>query len=215
MEYEVDGKKYCMERAIATQQTGWSFVSQCRDWLPDLVGGLLWFGTDDTGTTVYMPFYCGMTEVPAELAEGDINTLSLGSNFWVNNIVANQAYNRYDQMIPDIRKVQGGLENSYADAVKTSDKALAAMLEGGDSNGYANAVNTMGASIAKIATDAYRDLAGYLFVKYMDGNVKKTDENGDFIKSEYGLPVYPTFPGYDKRYYEQIVKESGNHFLIK
>ena len=215
MEYEVDGKKYCMERAIATQQTGWSFVSQCRDWLPDLVGGLLWFGTDDTGTTVYMPFYCGMTEVPAELAEGDINTLSFVSNFWVNNIVANQAYNRYDQMIPDIRKVQGGLENSYADAVKTSDKALAAMLEGGDSNGYANAVNTMGASIAKIATDAYRDLAGYLFVKYMDGNVKKTDENGDFIKSEYGLPVYPTFPGYDKRYYEQIVKESGNHFLIK
>lgn len=215
MEYEVDGKKYCMERAIATQQTGWSFVSQSRDWLPDLVGGLLWFGTDDTGTTVYMPFYCGMTEVPAELAEGDINTLSLGSNFWVNNIVANQAYNRYDQMIPDIRKVQGGLENSYADAVKTSDKALAAMLEGGDSNGYANAVNTMGASIAKNATDAYRDLAGYLFVKYMDGNVKKTDENGDFIKSEYGLPVYPTFPGYDKRYYEQIVKESGDHFLVK
>ena len=118
-------------------------------------------------------------------------------------------------LIPDIRKVQGGLENSYADAVKTSDKALAAMLEGGDSDGYANAVNTMGASIAKNATDAYRDLAGYLFVKYMDGNVKKTDENGDFIKSEYGLPVYPTFPGYDKRYYEQIVKESGDHFLIK
>lgn len=52
MEYEVNGKKYCMERAIATQQTGWSFVSQSRDWLPDPVGGLFWFGTDDTNTSV-------------------------------------------------------------------------------------------------------------------------------------------------------------------
>ena len=99
-----------MERAIATQQTGWSFVSQSRDWLPDPVGGVFWFGTDDANTTVYMPFYVGMTEVPAELTKGDINTLSLESNFWVNNIVANQAYNRYDLMIPDIRKVQNSLE---------------------------------------------------------------------------------------------------------
>ena len=215
MEYEVDGKKYCMERAIATQQTGWSYVSQSRDWLPDPVGGLFWFGTDDTNTSVYMPFYCGMTEVPAELAEGDINTLSLNSNFWVNNIVANQAYNRYDQMIPDIRKVQGRLEKGFRESRSARDNELKAKVEAGDKAGYLKAVNAEGASIAKEATDAYRDLAGYLFVKYMDGNVKKTDEEGRFIKSEYGLPVYPTFPGYDKRYYENIVKETGDRFLLK
>lgn len=215
MEYEVDGKKYCMERAIATQQTGWSYVSQSRDWLPDPVGGLFWFGTDDTNTSVYMPFYCGMTEVPAELAEGDINTLSLNSNFWVNNIVANQAYNRYDQMIPDIRKVQGRLEKGFRESRAVRDNELKAKVEAGDKEGYLKAVNAEGASIAKEATDAYRDLAGYLFVKYMDGNVKKTDEEGRFIKSEYGLPVYPTFPGYDKRYYENIVKETGDRFLLK
>lgn len=215
MEYEVDGKKYCMERAIATQQTGWSYVSQSRSWLPDPVGGVLWFGTDDTGTTVYMPIYCGVTEVPAELAEGDINTLSLGSNFWVNNIVANQAYNRYDQMIPDIRKVQSRLEKGFQDSRAEVEKNLVQTVETGDIEGYRKAVNAEAASVAKEATDSYRDLAGYLFVKYMDGNVKKTDEKGDFIKSEYDMPVYPTFPGYDKRYYEQIVKEKGEHFLVK
>lgn len=216
MEYEVDGKKYLMERAIATQQTGWSFVSQSRDWLPDPVGGLFWFGTDDTNTTVYMPFYVGMTEVPAELAEGDINTLSLDANFWVNNIVANQAYNRYDLMIPDIRKVQGSLEKDFHSSRASRDNELAALVTAGDMEGYTREVNAEGKEIAKRATDAYRNLAGYLFVKFMDGNRKKTDADGNFIKSEYGLPVYPEFPGYtDKRYYENIVKESGDHFLIK
>lgn len=215
MEYEVDGKKYCMERAIATQQTGWSFVSQTRSWLPDRVGGVLWFGTDDTNTTVYMPFYCGMTEVPAQVQPGDINTFSIDSNFWVNNIVSNQAYYRYDQMIGDIRRVQSSLEKGYIDSRAQVEADLVKLLETGDIAGYTDKVNKEGAEIAKGATDAYLELAKYLFVKCMDGNLKKTDENGNFIKSEYGMPIYPSFPGYDKKYYENIVKESGDHFLIK
>lgn len=215
MEYEVDGKKYLMERAIATQQTGWSFVSQSRDWLPDTVGGVFWFGTDDTNTSVYMPLYCGMTEVPAELAQGDVNTFDINSNFWVNNIVANEAYHRYDMMIPDIRKVQNKLEKGFFEQVKANDPKLKAMVEAGDMDAYRNAVNALGAQDAKEATDRYRDLAVYLFVKFMDGNRKKTDSDGNFIKSQYGVPVYPEFPGYDKKYYENIVKESGDHFLIK
>ena len=215
MEYEVDGKKYCMERAIATQQTGWSFVSQSRDWLPDPVGGVFWFGTDDTNTSVYMPLYCGLTEVPVQLQECDINTLSLDSNFWVNNIVANQAYNRYDQMIPDIRKVQGRLEGDFQSSRKDVEEKLSQLVESGNMEAYRNAVNAEAAAFAKDATDSYRDLAGYLFVKFMDGNRKKTDENGNFIKSEYGMPVYPEFPGYDKKYYENIVKETGDHFELK
>lgn len=214
MEYEVDGNKYCMERAIATQQTGWSFVSQSRDWLPDPVGGILWFGTDDTNTSVYMPFYCGMTEVPNELKPGDINTFDMDANFWMTNWVANQAYNRYDLMIPDIRKVQNALEDSFRDSRQAKDKELAAIVTSGDMEAYRNAVNREGAEVAKKATDDYRNLAQYLLVKYMDGNMKKTDANGNFIKSEYGLPVSPSFPGYDKKYYENIVKETGDHFKL-
>lgn len=215
MEYEVDGKTYCMEHAIATQQTGWSFISQTRADMPDEIGGVIWFGTDDTNSTVYMPFYCSMTEVPAELAPGDINTFSFDSNFWMTNWVANQAYNRYDLMIPDIRKVQGGLEKKYISSRASREKELKSMLDRGDKAALVASVNSEGKAIAKEATDAYRDLGQYLFVKFMDGNMKKTDENGNFIKSEYGLPVYPTFPGYDKKYYENIVKESGDHFLVK
>lgn len=214
MEYEVDGNKYCMERAIATQQTGWSFVSQSRADLPDPIGGVLWFGTDDTNTTVYMPIYCSVTEVPEQLAPGDINTFDFNSNFWMNTWVANQAYERYDRMIPDIRKVQGKLENSYRNSRKEVEKQLLALHSAGDMDGLRKKVNTESKAIAKEATDSYRDLAQYLLVKFMDGNQKKTDENGNFIMTEYGIPEYPTFPGYDKKYYENIVKETGDHFRI-
>lgn len=204
-----------MERAIGTQQTGWSFVSQSRNNLPDVVGGVLWFGTDDTNTSVYMPFYCSMTEVPDQLKEGDVNNFSFDSNFWMNNWVANQAYYRYDQMIPDIRKVQENLENKYRDSREKREKELVEILNSGDDNMFRKSVNEEGKAIAKESTDAYRDLGIYLFVKYMDGNRKKTDKDGNFTTNEYGLPSYPDFPGYDKKYYENIVKENGDHFLVK
>lgn len=214
MTFEVDGKTYCMERAIGTQQTGWSFVSQSRDWLPDPVGGIIWFGTDDTNTSVYMPFYCSMTEVPSQLEKGDINNFSMDSNFWMNNWVANQAYNRYDQMIPDIRKVQSNLEEGFQNSRPQMDEQLVALFNQGDLEGLTKTVNAEGAQFAKNATDNYRDLAMYLLVKYMDGNVKKTNEDGTFKITEYGIPATPSFPGYDQRYYDNIVKETGDHFLI-
>lgn len=217
MDFKVDGKTYMNERAIATQQTGWSFVAQSRPQLPDAVGGLLWFGTDDANTCVYMPFYCSMTEIPLEVrhGNGDMNTYSDTSNFWVNSRVANQAYHRYDLMIPDIRKVQQGLEDSYETLVPALDAELTALAEAADAAGLAAAVNAHGARVSKEATDAYRDLDRYLLVRFMDGNMKKIDDKGKFIYSEYGMPVYPEFPGYNQTYYDNIVRETGDHFLDK
>lgn len=214
MSYEVDGKEYCHERAIATQQTGWSFVSQSRDWLPDEVGGVLWFGTDDANTCVYMPFYCSLTEVPSQVAPGDVNTFDWNANFWVNTWVANQAYNRYDLMIPDIRRVQSSLENKYRDSRESTEASLKALAEAGDKAALTNAVNNEAAMIAAEATDKYRELGQYLLVRFMDGNMKKVDENGHFMRNEYGLPVYPEFPGYNQEYYDNIVRATGDHFLI-
>lgn len=215
MDFKVDGKIYVNERAIATQQTGWSFVSQSREGLPDAVGGVLWFGTDDANTCVYMPMYCGMTEVPLQLAHGngDMNTFSDTANFWMNNWVANQAYNRYDLMIPDIRRVQGALEKELEDSravVEAEYEALAS-----DPAALEARLNSDAAKIAANTTDAYRDLARFLLVRFMDGNCKKVDENHKFIYSEDGNPVYPTFPGYDKDFYENIVRSTGDHFLDK
>jgi dipeptidase len=205
-----------MERAIATQQTGWSFVSQLRSTLPDALGGILWFGTDDTNTTVYMPFYCSMTAVPHELSEdnGDLLTFSMDSNFWMNNWVANQAYHRYDLMIPDIRKVQGRLESEFISSRDAKDNELLQLYNAGEINKMILKMNVEGAEIAKKATDEYRSLAQFLLVRYLDGNRKQVDEDGNFIYTKEHMPARPDFPGYNKEYYENIVKSTGNHFQV-
>jgi Peptidase family C69. len=174
--------------------------------------GLLWFGTDDANTCVYLPIFCSVTKDPAQLAKGDINTFSWDSNFWVNNVVANQAYNRYSQMIRDIRRVQTALEDSIATDVRVAIEQLPEF----DAELQAQLTQDLADIWAQKATDSYRRLAEFLFVKFMDGNIKKTDENGNFIKDEYGTPVYPDFGGYDDpRYLRNIVRETGDRLRVR
>ncbi len=212
MTFKVDGKEYTHERAIATQQTGFSFVARLRSDLPDQLKGLLWFGTDDANTCVYMPIYCSVSSVPEQLGHGDVNTLDWNSNFWVNNYVANQAYNRYSQMIPDIRKVQSGLENGMKTAAENLEKNAANM----SAEALKSSVQALADNSSREATSQYKQLGDYLFVKFMDGNIKKQNEDGSFKVTEDGIPEYPNFGGYDDpRYFENIVRDAGDRLMVK
>ena len=209
--YVVDGKEYTNERAIATQQTGFSFVAQLRKDVPDAMRGILWFGTDDANTCVYLPILCNVTRTPRQLGKGDIVTLDWNANFWVNNYVANQAYSRYSRMIPDIRKVQSELETAIALEVK----ALEQDPEMKDAAKAKVKAQALADKWAEKATEDYKKLGDYLFVKHLDGNVKKEDENG-FIYSKDGMPVYPNFPGYDnEEYLREIVRTAGDRLEVK
>ena len=84
MGYTVDGVEYTHERAIATQQTGFSFVADMNAARHDAMRGILWFGVDDANTCVYLPVFCSVTEVPLQLGHGDTNTFDRNSNFWMN-----------------------------------------------------------------------------------------------------------------------------------
>ena len=69
--WQVDGVNYCNERAAATQQTGFIFVTQSRSWLPNEIGGIFWFGVDDAASTVFVPMYTSITKVPEAYAVGN------------------------------------------------------------------------------------------------------------------------------------------------
>ncbi len=212
MEFEVDSVKYVHERAIATQQTGWSFVAQLRSDLPGYLRGLLWFGTDDANTCVYLPVFCSVTRVPLQLGHGDTNTFDLNSNFWMNSLVANQAYNRYSQMIPDIRKVQKSLEDSILVDV---NKAIVELPEFDDETARLLTDDLLEIWAQK-ATDRYRELSTFLFVKFMDGNIKKQAPDGSFLRTEEGIPAYPDFGGYDDpRYFENIARTTGDRLKVR
>ena len=211
MTFKVDSVEYTHERAIATQQTGFSFVAQLRNDVAPELRGLLWFGTDDANTCVYLPVFCGVRKAPTQLAKGDVNTLDWNANFWVNNYVANQAYNRYSLMIPDIRRVQSELENAIAEDVRVAYEQIP---EFADAEIRASLTQDLADIWAERATTAYKQLGDFLFVKFMDGNRKKVDENNRFMRSETGMPLYPAFPGYDERYFRSIVNDAGERLKV-
>lgn len=215
MTFNVDSVEYTNERAIATQQTGFSFVAQMRSWLPNAIGGILWFGVDDANTCVYTPMYCAMTSIPSCYAHGngDLYNLSWTSAFWVHNWVANQAYNRYSLMIADIRKVQNNIEDRFA-KMQSEIEITAHKIYSESPENAITYLNDYSKEVAEKSTTEFRKLGEYLLVKFLDGNMKK-ESNGEFLRNPDGNPETPYFPGYDEKYYRSIATETGDHLIVK
>jgi dipeptidase len=208
MNWEYNGNKYVHERATSTQQTGFSFVAQCRSWLPDKVGGIIWFGVDDTYSTVYCPMYCGITEIPECFREGNGNmtTYSPTSAFWLFNRVSNFAYSRYDSMILDIQQVQKSLENSYLQNVERNDATVKGITSDADLSGK---LNQFCSTQAKNMMNAWNNLDQFLLVKYMDGNIKYV-KDGKFETTETGASKFPRQLLYPEWVYKHIVEDHGS-----
>lgn len=210
-----DGKAYCNERVTATQQTGFSFVAQCRSWLPDKVGGVFWFGMDDAASTVYAPFYCGISEIPEEYKEGNGSMIEWSDNsaFWIFNMVTNWAYTRYSYIHPEIHDYQQKLEKEYINTVKKIDKKAVAAIKKDEKEGV-NIITEYSNNTAKKLVADWKVFFQYLFMKYVDGNMKETEgmklkDNG----SNKGIPKVK-FPGYSKDWYDRIVKDHGEQLIM-
>lgn len=201
--WEVDGVKYCNERAISTQQTGFSFVSQSRKWLPDPIGGILWFGVDDTYSTCYVPMYCGIEKVPNSFAvgTGSFSEFSWDSAFWVFNFVSNYAYSRYSDMIKEIRIVQGEMESTFVTETKEVDRKAVNIFKK-DRVLARKFITDYSISAGERTTKRWMKLGESLLFKFLDGNVKNKDGK-------------VTHPGYPKEWYKHIVKNTGDHFKVK
>ncbi|MEI6592156.1 MAG: C69 family dipeptidase [Holophagaceae bacterium] len=203
MGFKVDGQDYVHERAISTQQTGFSFVTQSRSWLPDPVGGVLWFGVDDTYATVYVPISCGIKEPPKAFAigTGNFNEFSWDSAFWTFNFVTNYAYTRWSDMIVDVQKVQREFEGRYlADQPEVDRTALDLYKQ---NPGLAKEYLTGYAAkeTEKLVT-RWKKLGEFLIWKYLDGNVR--NEKGDV-----------THPKAPEGWLRGIVKDHGDVIKVK
>lgn len=205
MTWKVDGQTYFHERAISTQQTGFSFVSQSRSWLPDAIGGILWFGVDDTYTTVYSPMYTCMTAVPHAYAvgNGSMMEFSADAGFWVFNQVSNLAYTRYSDMIPEIQSVQQALENKFVAHSAVVDHAALELYKNNPKEAIAF-LTDYSVNQGNSTVERWKELYGHLFTKFMDGNVKVKNGNEQ-------NPILKT-PGYDESYYRMIIEKTGDKF---
>jgi len=202
-----DKNSYLNERAISTQQTGFSFVAQSRSWLPDCIGGIIWFGVDDTYSSVYTPMYSSITRVPSNYAvgNGSMMVFSDSSAFWIFNQVSNFAYTRYRDIIPEIRAIQKELEMTYITNTPLIDEKALELYEQNPDSAIAYLTEYSCSKGAQTFT-TWKELYKYLFTKFMDGNIKTVVPNQRNPKVSQ--------PGYGSEWYKLIVKETGDKFKV-
>ncbi len=62
-------------------------------------------------------------------------------------------------------------------------------------------------------TSEWKKLSQFLFVKFMDGNIKK-EKDGVFERTETGMPPGPNQPGYPEWWKKVIVDQTGDHLKM-
>lgn len=213
--WEYEGKQYFHERTTVTQQTGFSFIAQSRNWLPDEIGGIIWFGVDDTNSTVYTPFYCSIDEVPVEFRQGNGDMLTYSDNaaFWVFNRLAHFKYLFYNRVIDDIIKVQNELENTYQKEVETIDKEALRLYDINPEEARV-LLTEYSCNAGKNTVERWKELDNFLLVKYLDSNIKQ-EQDGNFIRNPWGYPVSPKQNGYSDSWKKKVIEDTGDRFLLK
>lgn len=199
--FQLDSVQYWYERPTATQQTGWSFVSQMRGAESAHAGGIFWFGVDDAATNVYVPMFSSITRIPECFREGngDMTVFSWTSAWWVFNVVANWAYTKASAMRPEITTHQRKWEDQFNSQIAMIDAKVADMTPEQRTQFLTN----YSCLQAQNVTKDWQDLAIYLLVKYIDGQEKKV-KNGQFELTPQGMTAYPNRPAYPENYLRTI-----------
>ena len=213
--FEVDGVEFAQPRPIATQQSGWSFVAQMRNWLPNHVGGILWFGSDDAISTVYIPMFTGsMQEVPwaFSIYNGSMVQFSNTSAFWIFNKVANFAYARWSLMFPEIQSRQQRWEDYFHEILPALEEFALTLPE--------HEARALLANFSFTQTDAvmysWSRLFEFLLVKFLDGAVRATDEHGNFLQNRHGVMRAEDVqrPGYPEWFLRKMIENNQNFRVL-
>ena len=213
--YKVDGKQYFNERPVSTQQSGFVFVSQMRSWLPREIGGVFWFANDDANMAAFTPVYCSMTQRPECYNTPGVDAVHFSKKnaYWVCNMTSNMVYPRYSLMFPTLKEVRDSLDNSYF-AAQAGVEKKAQELYAQNPQAAVKYLNDYSVEKAQQMLARWNQLFEFMVVKYNDMIIKPTDKNGTFKKTPYGLGATPVRPGYPEKFAKQLVKQSGDKFLV-
>ena len=187
--FESGGQKYFRERPIASPQAGFTLVSQLRSWLPDEIGGVMWFGCDDADMVAYVPVYCCERDIPTAFREeNNLNgTFNEKGAYWMCNFVSNMIYPRYSALIGSLREKQEVFEDLLFASQEELEKT-AAKMTATDRPAFLSSVTT---TYVEQMMSLWNDLAKEIIVKY-------NDQPG----------------GYDQRFYDAIARDTGDRYKI-
>jgi len=116
---------YGTTRTICDPRAEYTTITQCRGWLPNPIGGLVWiaFGVQDT--SCYMPFYAGITAMPDSFRVGDHWVFNRESARWAFDYVDFHVQVVYSYGLEEVKKAQAKWEAEAVTRTKEIDeKAL-------------------------------------------------------------------------------------------
>lgn len=94
------------ERTIARWYTMYATITQSRDYLPHEIGGVVWLALDNVATSVYVPLYCGISDLPPSYKlDGRTNGFSRDCAWWAFNYTSVLAAQRWGDMRKDVEAV--------------------------------------------------------------------------------------------------------------
>lgn len=120
--FELEGKRYNTSRIINVNRAEYVTVTQCRGWLPNPVGGIVWLAFGSQDTSCFMPYYIGVTEIPRSFEVGDHWEFSRDSARWAFDYVDFHTQVLYSYAILDVREAQKRWEKSAVDRTPVIDK---------------------------------------------------------------------------------------------
>ena len=119
------------ERTIARWYTMYGTILQSRDWLPDEIGGVVWLAMDNIATSIYVPVYCGVTDLPEPYkTPGRINGYTMKSAWWAFNRLGTLTAQRWGDMRHDVDKVWIPLQKELFDYQSDIEKQALTIKQG-------------------------------------------------------------------------------------
>jgi dipeptidase len=120
--FQVDDQRYSGPRCICVNNVEYTTVTQCRGWLPNPIGGILWLSFGAQDTACYMPLYCGIIDIPESFQVGDHYVFSRDSARWASDYVDFHTQVVYSYAIEDVRKAQEEWEGKAIKRTPIIDK---------------------------------------------------------------------------------------------
>jgi len=152
-------------RLISVPNVEYTTLTQCRSWLPDPIGGIVWVALGAQDTSCYVPFYAGATEIPKSFGIGDHYVLNRDSARWAFDYVDFHVQVAYNAAIEDVKAARKTWEDGALERIPEVD-ARAAELYKKNPKEAVRHVTGFGLNNATNVVNAWWKLGDDLWVKY-------------------------------------------------
>jgi dipeptidase len=153
-------------RPAARQGCSFGVVTQARDWLPDPIGGVMWFYFDNPNTSIHVPIYVGVQEIPDSWTIFNRTQFSLDADRWAFMLADDLVNRRYQDAIEDLKAVRDPLQDEFLNEQSIIDQEALDIYNNQNPKQALKYLTEYTAECMAKATDAYWDLNWELIAKY-------------------------------------------------